>query len=111
LKSGKDGYEKMLNLINISFILAYVGLIPSVLMFFMFVRNGLTLPILCVFDKAALFLGFTGVCKEIFSALILVSWVFVIGLAGINGLLNVNLFVTLAITYTNSTRLWMNKLW
>jgi len=101
----------MLNLINISFILAYVGLIPSVLMFFMFVRNGLTLPIICVFDQVTLLLGFPGAYKEFFSALILILWVFVVGLACINGLLNVNFFVTMAITYTNSTRLWMNKLW
>jgi len=109
LKSEKDGYGRILNLINISFLLGYVGLIPILLMFCSFVRNDLTRPIWCVFEKLALLLGFTG-AQETSSTVIMVFWVFLVGLSCINGLLNINLFVTAAIVYTNSTRLWMTKL-
>jgi len=111
MKSEKDGYERILTLINISYIVACVALIPSLLIFFSFVRNSLTTPVFCVFDKLALLLGFTDASKEIPSTFLKVLWFFLVGTANINGALNMNLFVNFAVIYTNSTKLWMTKLW
>jgi len=111
LRSGKDGYERILRVISISFLLGYIWDIPITLMLLMFVRNGLTFPVFCVFDKFAFIFGFNGASMDITSTLLMTMWVFLVGLSIMNGLININLYVTGAILYTNSTRLWMTKLW
>jgi len=111
MKSENDGYGRILTLINISFILGYAALIPILVMFFTFSRNSLTTPLFCVFDKLVLLLGFTDASKEIPSSFLKVLWLFLVGTAVITGGLNMNLYVNFAVIYTNSTKLWMTKLW
>jgi len=111
IKSEKDGYGRILTIMNICFILGYVGMMPILLIYFPFVRDSITTPMFCVFDKLVLLLGFTDASKEIPSTILKVLWLFLLSTSCINAGLNVSLFVNFAVIYANSTKLWMTKLW
>jgi len=106
--------ETVIVILNQGFRLIRILLIPGVITFILVIDNEVSEAALKFFNFIEVIFGILGIQGEIlrifvnFTILIIL---FIGSISAINGIYSVFLFINIALMKTNSTQLWLIKLW